>query len=1367
MDGLQARAERLARLRDRFVAVNLRSRSVRLLRPQASGAVDLARLLGDGAEALAALLGGLGRGDATLDLTPMAGALGQDVGVLARRAHEAWAVTGADDLAVGWPFIEGCSADGVWIRGPLLLTPATLTAERVGLHRWVLRLAGPPVLNEALAQVLARLFGVGISLDDLLGADDDRVLAPDDGTWQGLVACLSGLGLPLEPSQGGLPPLEPLLPRLREDREVARRGSTTLCHHVVLGRFPAAASAIVGDYDQLVAEPPTDARLGLAAELLRADEAGAAAPALPRPVPGLRRTLVLESDTSQDEVLRWVEDGGRGLVVQGPPGTGKSQLISNLLAGCVGAGLRALLVCQKRAALDVVAERLAAVGLGEPVALVHDVVRDRGAVMAGIASSLERTVPAAGVAADDPFARLAGRVAVADEAWAAVAGPIGGRPPLAVLDERALDDDGRPVPDLDDVAGEATWRELEALGPRVDAWAGESVPLARPHGLWVRDDFGGASDADLARSFELVAAVHGELSRVRGGVLTPDRLRAARDALDPDLLETLASPDAARFALFWGWCGGGERDGEWRSLTARLERAKRELRPAPRELVLSTGRDLRTWKEQLDELAVLQGRWYRAVIPRFWRLRATPARIHAICSSWQGRLSTDGPVRALTVSTADLLDRALGWQELIAEMPLDHPFVEFGFQGDVEDVDHALQGIARLARLVGAVHRLHEALRGEGPPYDQLPLAGGGGDDPFCSALLADAAKLAAVDRATALVEAADGADAGLRRACKEAIAAVSAGGESALGPILDAAADAPRARAVDALLAGAPLWVRRFLRLWRPGGCPSDDLRLALERSWRRLALAGRPRSVVEAPLVDPDARRALAAAVAACRERAHEEALASWRARLAAALADVGQGPALRRIGDEARRQRRRLTLRQLVSRGFTTTMAVVRPLWLCSPETVSALFPLEPGLFDLVIFDEASQCPVEAGLPVLVRGARALVAGDEQQMPPSHFFEAADQDPDEDEALLASESMLSLGRVAFRQTMLQWHYRSRREELIAFSNRVFYGGRLRTAPGLSGGGASWEGLHWHRVDGTWEEQTNRAEADAVATLLDTLLRERREDGQPVSIGVVAFNLRQADLVSERIEARAAEDPAFAELLSRDDARPPLEQLFVRNLENVQGDERDVIVFTVAYGPSATGRVAARFGPLGQEGGEKRLNVAITRARRAIHVVTSMDPAALDVSGARNAGPRVLSAWLRFVEATASGRADRVEACLDEAASLVSGASTSEGAGEAPRPGHMVRAALAAALRREGLEVQERVGLSVGRLDLAVRRAGPWRVGVDCGAYLAEPDALARDVYGPRLWERLGWRILRVTPGQWLGAPSEVVARVLEAVD
>ena len=223
-----------------------------------------------------------------------------------------------------------------------------------------------------------------------------------------------------------------------------------------------------------------------------------------------------------------------------------------------------------------------------------------------------------------------------------------------------------------------------------------------------------------------------------------------------------------------------------------------------------------------------------------------------------------------------------------------------------------------------------------------------------------------------------------------------------------------------------------------------------------------------------------------------------------------------------------------------------------------------------------------------------------------------DAPDEDDEGSASVLASASILALARVALPGTVLRWHYRSRHEELVAFSNAAFYAGRLITAPRAGGKTAPGvEGLAWEKVDGTWVDETNPVEAARVVDLIGELLAAEGEGGAPPSIGVVAFNRRQAELIEAKIDARAAEDDAFRRLVDRDRARSAVDQLFVRNLENVQGDERDVILLSTGYAPSEPGgRVYARFGPVGVAGGERRLNVAMTRARLGLRVVSSIDP-------------------------------------------------------------------------------------------------------------------------------------------------------------
>ena len=309
--------------------------------------------------------------------------------------------------------------------------------------------------------------------------------------------------------------------------------------------------------------------------------------------------------------------------------------------------------------------------------------------------------------------------------------------------------------------------------------------------------------------------------------------------------------------------------------------------------------------------------------------------------------------------------------------------------------------------------------------------------------------------------------------------------------------------------------------------------------------------------------------------------------------------------------------------------------------------------------------------------------------------------------------------------------------------------------------------------RVPGLWQEQTNELEAERVVDIVAELLLASDVSGEPPSIGVIAFNKKQADLVNELLDRRMSHSDAFRRACERDRARSVVEQLFVRNLENVQGDERDVIILSLAYGPSeAGGRVHARFGPLGLEGGEKRLNVAVTRARCGLVVVTSVEPEDLDVSGSKHVGPKLLRAYLELVRAHASGRAAEVDRLLVHAGELGGGKGVvggrRHGASDA-RVGERICSELDAALVARGLRTKRGLGLGHGKLDLAVGRADEerWRLGVDCSDFLGEGDALRRDVYGPRFWERLGWRVLRVSPGMWVEDRAAVVERIARIVD
>ncbi len=1422
---LERRRRRLEQLRRRFVALSLRSRSLRLTRPSRTGALDLARLRAADPAGLRRLLAVLGREEAAplplCDVVPASDAAPfvHDLRALAHAARAAAMQTGAQTLAVGWPILEGRCRDGTWLRGPLLLYPVQVQASRQGRLQWMLTPQGPPDLNEGLAKVLQRSAGAALSLELLLGEDDDGLFCWDGPTWAGMLRALSGAGLVLDnPPEQALPDLQALPVRTWDDRQAAPVDRFELCQHLVLGRFPRAQGAVATDYERLLEEEPRVERLGVAAELLLVDEAAQWRPEDdPRsepadsdgPLQDARRWQVFPSDGSQDLAFAHLAHAeGKGLVVQGPPGTGKSQMIANLIAAAVAEGKRVLLLCQKRAALDVVAARLAAVGLGEPLAVVHDVQRDRNSLCEALVSDLARLGElAAGAAGQQErelragerdhalaLGRVQARLGAGQQTWGLLAGQDPGRPGLAELQERALDDDGRPLPELDPWVAEVSEQELLERLPRLEALSLQTRALAAPHPLAKRGSWVGLGAEGLAA---LRARLQGlqrllcELAQLEGGVLTPAQAATHGELWErtAPLLDLVAGGDSeaiADFLLAWVWTGGQAQHGPWQRTMARLQRARGELRPAPAELILESVNTLESWLEQLAELKQLQQRWYRFVLPRWWRLRSVPGQIVQRCRGWLA----SGP--AVPVDATALCRSALPWQQLIGDLPSDNPLFDFGFAGMPDEIDAAIAELEEQHERISAIHGLHRhhqdntSEQTSGVPdlgaIEAPPLA----SQLFVAAALADRRKAALLaDVQAAAAELSERLDEGLHAALlQEAADGVSGPAIEELGALLAAWQEAPAAVALDDLVADQPAWVQRFLRRWRPseGGpgvsAPGEDAVLAVERGWRRLARQGRTPRVLEAPLVEPNQLEQLSADLQRCHEVAGAGTQSLYRQRVAGALAAPGSGRALRKLAQEAAKKRYRPTLRGLIERYWDQGLALVRPAWFCSPDAVAALFPLAPDVFDLVILDEASQCPVESGVPALARARRAIIAGDDQQMPPSHFF-VASLDPeeldgcDEDGALLASASVLGLSRVAFPGGVLRWHYRSRHEELVAFSNAAFYGRRLITAPRAEQRRApQLEGLQFTSVAGLWQEQRNQGEAEAVVERVATLLTLRTPEGGLPSLGVVTFNRRQAELVQDLLERRAATDGQFRRLMAADAARPAVEQLFVRNLENVQGDERDVILLSVGYGPKEPGaRVHARFGPLGQEGGEKRLNVAITRARLGLHAFCSFDPDELRVAGSRHVGPKLLKAWLRFVRAQAAGDELQARSLLDEAAELGGGhgvVARDQAAGARGPVGRRVRDELAAELRARGLRCAVGLGLGSKGLDLAVGlpERDAWSLGVDCTELLAEPDALARDVYTPRFWQRLGWQVRRVTPGMWLHRREEVLAELERAV-
>ena len=364
------------------------------------------------------------------------------------------------------------------------------------------------------------------------------------------------------------------------------------------------------------------------------------------------------------------------------------------------------------------------------------------------------------------------------------------------------------------------------------------------------------------------------------------------------------------------------------------------------------------------------------------------------------------------------------------------------------------------------------------------------------------------------------------------------------------------------------------------------------------------------------------------------------------------------------------RAIRIREFFRQGRERGLLTLRPVWMMTPEVASQLLPLEKSLFDVVILDEASQMPVEFAVPSLYRARTVVVSGDDKQMPPSSFFSSRinSDEPDwsEDEPLddCASEQertlqeqtwnrrelkdcpdVLSLGLTVLPKTTLQIHYRSEFRELIGYSNAAFYRNELGV-PVRHPDDAVREHrpIEYLAVNGTYGNQQNPDEARKVVEVLADLWRRTGVD-RP-SVGIVTFNVKQAELIDELLQEQADTDPkfreTFAEELDRKDRGEDM-SLFVKNVENVQGDERDFIIFSTTFGRNSAGLFRRNFGALGQAGGERRLNVAVTRARRKVIVVGSMPIEEIsDLLGTRRQpeDPRdYLQAYLQYAKLLSDG--------------------------------------------------------------------------------------------------------------------------------
>lgn len=1020
---------------------------------------------------------------------------------------------------------------------------------------------------------------------------------------------------------------------------------------------------------------------------------------------------------------------GRDFVLIGPPGTGKSQTITNIIADQLGRGRTVLFVAEKSAALDVVHRRLERHGLGDAVLELHSSKADRKSVLTQLGRSWDR----ASAARAQEWVRVAEDLRLTRDQLNAYVDALHRPGTQGFSVYQAIGKVAAATPgftlrfDNKDCHDEASWQRLRRLAAdlgvrhRIVADLDPAGPLSLlDRAEWsygwqdrylecaraLRLARGAARDAQEVLVQRLgLSPSEAEHPDIAAALVWLAAQRLDKPAVSP---EALRDPDEARTAL------DALKDALSRAAQARSALSARYPDEGLADMPLDA----------------LELQWREAQGKSWPFAGLAQKKLRKLLQSYASAGQAD-PARDLPA----LKQLLRAWQDIAASSLRSLP----GFAGEKTDA-------ARIAAEIDAASAfldLERHLRAAGLPAARLEehrpqLSHASGGD-FASLLQALRDTANRSDQAAAAFADAGGA---LPQDCDTLLAG--------LEPLQSRFGDWLKWRACRAEALGAGL--EPLVRALEEKADIPDTMR-AFEQAymawWLRLAM---------------DAEACL-------RGFAHWEhdALIRRFRELDDALANLASDEVMRRLGNDLPTrdsvprnselgvlrhqlglQRPTRAIRSLIA-DMPTTFGKLAPCVLMSPLSVAQYLPAGQAQFDLVIFDEASQISTWDAIGAIARGRQAIIVGDPKQLPPTNFFGRSDDGTQEGAELAEFEKDMpsildEVAAAGIPTHRLNWHYRSRDEALIAFSNHYYYDGGLVTFPSPDAAGNA---VRLHKVNGIYGRgtgSTNPEEARAITAFIRKRLTEwlRLPEKKRPTLGVITFNAQQQGLILDLLDAERKANPDL-EWFFADEREEPV---IVKNLENIQGDERDVMLFSITFGPDQAGKFTMNFGAMNKDGGEKRLNVAITRARAELHVFASITADQIDTTRTRARGVADLKAFLDF--------ANRGPVAL--------AAQDSGSVGPADSPFEEgVRGALAA----KGWEVHTQIGVSGFRIDLGVRHpdhAGVWLAGVECdgASYHFSATARDRDRIRQAVLEGLGWNILRIWSTDWFRAPDATITRI-----
>jgi len=1281
--------------------------------------------------------------------------------------------TGSDDLFLGYPFVEGKFLNGAIARCPILLFPVRLLRDLSGRPRWRLEVPKGESIQFNRTFFLAYEKFQQVRLPKSFWEEEIDHKPDLQELLNELYAFFKEHNFALNFNSDLFQFQVTHFPNKdKASLERLEMGKLKFLPHAVLGIFPQSDSALVRDYDHLEAHAKDF-------EIDRFLEMKSVEP-IEKYIPENQRFFVTPLDQSQEAALLAVKND-QSVVVHGPPGTGKSQVILNLIADALARGQKVLVCSQKRAALDVVYQRLAALGLGPFAALVHDYRGDRAKIFEKIRLQIdtidtfkEESIDLGLAKWERDFRLDARKIDEYNSFFDGLFTALNDNSRFGLSAHQLYllsspTDNCISIPDLgpqfDDIGLRGVLEKAETLFAYRE--------FLKPDYPWVdRLSFRHLDRVKKGVFRDRLAGLGKEVSNL---VALRERVELVDDLpLEPSLIYPLLKERKAFFSKV-----AGVTQSDLAVLMAgdlKREYIQRKLGSLRKVFEAMAGfkvldnfnlthfldlrdhlevyRDFQSKAGRLFSLSYLKARWYLKAILKQKSLKLTDDSYRL--------LNREFRVLERLVKHGD----SFSGQSFFDDLPLTDSVTNL--QRWLLKKTKAFEAwiLSRKAKAWPALKpRLDSSTHSLDQPYLDRCETNLNAIQAFADALQAqslawkDWLHLQQIERLKA----------GLTN-----IAATHSYIETCLSSFDK---DAEELKYLDGFLADLSSLEKSLFKAIQPDivvARDMDSFSKAMNNgfylSWIQWLELQHPVLAEVSSRMMPSKMSDFQAKVDERQEKVIQLVLRKLKDEVLSKITynRLGNPVTYRNVSHQVRKKRLIWSVRRLVREYWNEGLSSLMPCWLASPESVSAVFPMEEGFFDLVIFDEASQCYVERAFPVLLRGRNAVIAGDDKQLPPFDLYnvkiEEDEDDLDRGGIALEVESALDLARNTFSEAKLSWHYRSNEEALINFSNHAFYDGRLQVIPNAIQ--KPDPAIEFIKVDGVWEKSRNEVEAQRVLDLVEVLI----QDPAAPSIGIVTFNFRQQELIRDMLDARleALGSSGNGDLLRLYDKSLSREKgeerqgIFVKNIENVQGDERDVIIFSVAYGRNSSGKLVHNFGLLNHKGGGNRLNVAVTRARKKVVVVCSFDPVELDVGDSLHAGPRLFKQYLRYAQAISEGHEDT-------SAQILAGLLPDRlgKPSELVRPNSLLADLVAARLQEKGFEIVRDIGDTQFKLDLAVKDpAGGYLLGIECEGqqYFRGRSSKEREVYRHKLLLERGWKIHRVWARNFHTDPNREMKKILE---